>query len=49
MEGERVIGHERLLDQQVGRIRDVRTGLDGFLYLLTDDPNGSLLRLEPLL
>ncbi len=49
MEGERVIGHERLLDQQVGRIRDVRTGPDGFLYLLTDDPNGSLLRLEPLL
>ncbi|NJL98955.1 MAG: PQQ-dependent sugar dehydrogenase [Synechococcaceae cyanobacterium SM2_3_2] len=48
MEGERVIGHERLLDQQVGRIRDVRTGPDGFLYLLTDDPNGSLLRLEPL-
>ncbi len=47
MEGERVIGHERLLVQQVGRIRDVRMGPDGLLYVLTDDSNGTLLRLEP--
>jgi glucose/arabinose dehydrogenase len=47
MDGERVIGHERLLVQQVGRIRDVRMGPDGFLYVLTDDSNGALIRLEP--
>lgn len=47
LEGEQVIGHERLLVQQVGRIRDVRMGPDGLLYVLTDDSNGSLIRLEP--
>jgi glucose/arabinose dehydrogenase len=29
------------------RIRDVRQGPDGFLYLLIDDPNGEVLRLRP--
>lgn len=29
------------------RVRDVRQGPDGFLYVLTDDPNGRLIRLEP--
>lgn len=29
------------------RVRDVRLGPDGFLYVLTDDPNGRLVRLEP--
>lgn len=29
------------------RVRDVRQGPDGFLYVLTDDPNGRLVRLEP--
>jgi glucose/arabinose dehydrogenase len=28
-------------------VRDVRQGPDGFIYLLTDAPDGSLLRLEP--
>jgi glucose/arabinose dehydrogenase len=40
----RVQGEEVLA---VGRrIRDVRQGPDGFLYLLTDEPQGALLRLE---
>ncbi|MBD2107388.1 PQQ-dependent sugar dehydrogenase [Nodosilinea sp. FACHB-13] len=30
------------------RVRDVRQGPDGFLYVLTDDPNGRLVRLEPV-
>jgi glucose/arabinose dehydrogenase len=30
------------------RVRDVRQGPDGFLYLLTDAPRGRLIRLEPL-
>lgn len=30
------------------RVRDVKQGPDGFLYVLTDQPNGRLIRLEPL-
>ncbi len=48
VEGETIVGEERLLEAFDERIRDVRLGPDGFLYLLTDDPNGALLRLEPL-
>jgi glucose/arabinose dehydrogenase len=29
------------------RIRDVRQGPDGLIYLVTDDPNGKILRLRP--
>lgn len=48
LEGNSVVSEERLLTNQLGRIRDVASGPDGYLYLLTDAPNGSLLRLEPL-
>lgn len=47
LDGERVVTEERLLDGAYGRIRDVRDGPDGYLYLLTDDSDGRLLRLEP--
>jgi glucose/arabinose dehydrogenase len=49
LEGEKVVGEERLLtDQQPReRIRDVRQGPDGALYLLTDAPAGKLLKLVP--
>ena len=49
LDGERVVHEERLLEGRYGRIRDVRTGPDGLLYLLTDAPAplGALLRLEP--
>jgi len=47
LEGDRVVGEEHLLKGMLGRIRDVRTGPDGFLYLLVDDRNGKLVRLEP--
>ncbi|MGG6296671.1 PQQ-dependent sugar dehydrogenase [Leptolyngbya sp. AN02str] len=30
------------------RVRDVREGPDGYLYVLTDEPNGRLIRLEPV-
>jgi glucose/arabinose dehydrogenase len=46
LDGEKVVAEERLL-RGIGRVRDVRQGPDGFLYLLTDAPDGSLLRLEP--
>ena len=42
-----VVKEERLLRGRLGRIRDVRTGPDGLLYLLTDASNGRLARLEP--
>jgi glucose/arabinose dehydrogenase len=48
LEGERVVREERLLRNALGRIRDVRTGPDGFLYLLTDATDGVLARLEPV-
>jgi glucose/arabinose dehydrogenase len=47
LEGEKVLREERLLKGRLGRIRDVRAGPDGFLYLLTDESDGVLARLEP--
>jgi glucose/arabinose dehydrogenase len=47
LDGERVVEEERLLDGVLGRIRDVRVGPDGYLYLLTDESDGGLYRLEP--
>ncbi|MBS3936498.1 MAG: PQQ-dependent sugar dehydrogenase, partial [Sulfuritalea sp.] len=47
LDGERIGRQEILLKAVVGRIRDVRAGPDGYLYLLTDSPEGELLRLEP--
>jgi aldose sugar dehydrogenase len=42
-----VVHEERLLEGELGRIRDVREGPDGYLYLLTDHADGVLARLEP--
>jgi glucose/arabinose dehydrogenase len=47
LEGEKVVKEERMLQGTFGRIRDVRVGPDGLLYLLTDEPDGQLVRLEP--
>ena len=38
---------ERLYRGEYGRIRDVREGPDGALYLLTDSTRGQLLRITP--
>jgi aldose sugar dehydrogenase len=38
---------ERLLGELHQRIRDVRQGPDGLLYVLTDEDDGALLRIEP--
>ncbi len=48
LDGERVVSEERLLKNKLGRIRDVSQGPDGFLYLLTDEKDGMLVRLEPV-
>ncbi len=47
MEGDAVVGEERLFQGQLGRIRDVRVGPDGAIYLLTDEDNGRLIRVAP--
>jgi glucose/arabinose dehydrogenase len=47
LQGERVIGEERLLTELDTRIRDVKEGPDGALYVLTDRDGGRLLRLVP--
>jgi glucose/arabinose dehydrogenase len=47
LEGEKVVKEERMLKGALGRIRDVRVGPDGLLYLLTDENRGVLARLEP--
>lgn len=47
-DGEKLVREERLLQGQLGRIRDVRVGPDGYLYLLTDDNQGMIGRLEPV-
>jgi len=44
LDGTRVVGRERLLASRNERIRDVRQGPDGRLYLLTDGGSGKLLR-----
>ena len=48
LEGDKVLSEERLFQGRPGRIRDVRMGLDGLVYLLTDDSQGALLRIEPV-
>jgi aldose sugar dehydrogenase len=47
LDGEKVVAEERLLEGEIGRIRDVEVCPDGFLYLLTDESDGGLYRLEP--
>jgi aldose sugar dehydrogenase len=46
-DGTTPVEQERLLDGRGDRIRDVRTGPDGFIYLLVDAASAPLLRLEP--
>ena len=50
MKDNRVV-NEELLVQQMGRIRDIRQGLDGYIYLVTDDRDPKptpVYRLEPV-
>lgn len=46
LDGNRIIDREPLLKGRIGRIRDVRMGPDGWLYVLTDGDGGRLIRLE---
>jgi glucose/arabinose dehydrogenase len=47
LKGDKVVKEERLLQGLNERVRDVRQGPDGALYLLTDNSAGRILRLVP--
>ena len=50
MDGERITGEETLF-QGMGRIRDIRQGLDGYIYVAIEDSRGaptSVVRFEPI-
>ncbi len=49
VKGDQIVGEERLLQdmQPRDRIRDVRQGPDGAIYLLTDNAKGRVLKLVP--
>ena len=49
LDGRKVVKEHRLLQYEIGRIRDVRMGPDGLVYLLTDATDGALWRLGPAL
>jgi len=47
LDGETITAEERILEGLDERIRDVRQGPDGYLYILIDSGDGKLIRLEP--
>ena len=47
LDGEKIVGEEKLLSDLGERIRDVRAGPDGALWLLTDSPVARVLRVVP--
>ncbi len=47
MNDREVVHQEELLRDEIGRIRDVAMGPDGYLYFLTDEKQGGLYRIEP--
>ena len=47
LEGDKVVGEERLLADRRERLRLVKQAPDGALYILTDGPQGKILRVTP--
>lgn len=47
LDGERVVGEERLLLKNNQRVRDVEMGPDGALWVVTDETEGRLIRIAP--
>jgi aldose sugar dehydrogenase len=48
VEDRQVVHAEELLLHEVGRVRDVRQGPDGFVYVVTDQADGAVYRVEPV-
>lgn len=47
LKGDDIVSEERLLNEIGERVRDVRVGADGHVYVLTDENDGKLLRIAP--
>ena len=47
LQGDKITGEERLMNEIGERVRDVRVGPDDNIYVLTDENNGKLFRIEP--
>ncbi|MET4575235.1 PQQ-dependent sugar dehydrogenase [Ottowia thiooxydans] len=47
IKGNKVVAEHKLLEDVGQRIRDVRQGPDGLLYVVTDSPSGRLIRITP--
>ncbi|MFT5711499.1 MAG: glucose/arabinose dehydrogenase [Halioglobus sp.] len=47
LENGKVVAEEKLFSELDERIRDIRSGPDGYLYILTDSENGKLIRVVP--
>lgn len=47
LDGNRVVGESSLLEDMKLRIRDVAQDSDGYIYVLSDEENGKILRLAP--
>ena len=45
LDGDKIVHEERLLGDLDARIRDVRVGPDGYVYVLTDSNDGQLLKI----
>ena len=45
LDGDTIVAEERLLSDRKERIRDVRQGPDGYVYIVTDEPEGKVLRI----
>ncbi len=48
IKNNKVIKEERLINGAIGRIREVQQGLDGYIYIITDESDGRLLRIKPV-
>ena len=48
LKDSKVVAEHKLLEDVGQRMRDVRQGPDGLLYVVTDSPNGRLIRVLPL-
>lgn len=48
LEGDEIVGQQRLFEEIGQRLRDIRSGPAGHLYILTDSANGSVIRVDPV-
>lgn len=46
LDGTHFVSEEKLIDHEIGRIRDIQQAPDGYLYVLTDESNAGFYRLE---